>query len=865
MQRVRWHGGNCAAPQQAMNKAKQITTTIPAGLPPAQRHIIKRPRLTKLLDEAEARVILLVAPAGYGKTTLAREWTTQRGRTALSYSARMGASDVSSVARGLAHALAPVAAGAEKTVREFLVAHPEPEADALASLLADEIGAWPAGTWLVIDEYELLIGNDSLQRCVEVLVNGSDANVLIASRERPSWVSSRDLLYGEVFELRRATLAMTFPEATQVLEHAPHAPAGVVALADGWPVVIGLAALLSGEVELEQDVQIALFDYLAQELFAGLDAVVQRQLVLLSVPSMLTPSVVHAVCGDDADLVLRESIHAGLVAIRDGQELEIHPLCRAFLMGKLPGIGVDTERIDALVEHLVTVGQWDDAFEVIRRFELVGQFPLLLTRGLRGALTEGREGTVDDWIRWAEQRGLEAPVMSLARAEIYLRRGAWQLSEEFALSCARSTDSTEIAAQAHLCAGTAARLLDDGRRAYGHYSNALANNDSAVTRRKALWGRFLASFDADLTANHDALLALEQAADTAPEHLLRVHQARLHVASREGDMSNVAAAALAMEPLLQHIDDPMVRSGFMNVLADQLSATSRYKEAERLAALEVAESERFHLAFVLPFALVNLAAAKLGLGAYTTAATLLERAEREDRTQDDFLRMKREVTRARLYLSRGDARAALELLRRLTLEGVRSDVAGEALATAAVAHACLADEPRARLKLDSASPLASDITTQVFVAATNAILGIRDGGDALAGHLEALAQTVFRTGNFDGALCALRAEPALLRLSAEHPSMREVIRVLVARSADTSLVGALGDPVDRPRMNVLLSRREGEVLALAAQGFRNGEIGQRLFISPKTVKTHLQNVYEKLEVNSRTEAVVKARDAGLLS
>ena len=40
----------------------------------AQSYIIKRPRLTKLLDESEARIILLCAPAGYGKTTLAREW-----------------------------------------------------------------------------------------------------------------------------------------------------------------------------------------------------------------------------------------------------------------------------------------------------------------------------------------------------------------------------------------------------------------------------------------------------------------------------------------------------------------------------------------------------------------------------------------------------------------------------------------------------------------------------------------------------------------------------------------------------------------------------------------------------------------------
>ena len=95
--------------------------------------------------------------------------------------------------------------------------------------------------------------------------------------------------------------------------------------------------------------------------------------------------------------------------------------------------------------------------------------------------------------------------------------------------------------------------------------------------------------------------------------------------------------------------------------------------------------------------------------------------------------------------------------------------------------------------------------------------------------------------------------------------MRGVVRIALERSGDASLAGALGDTANaRDRTKTMLSPREHEVLDLVAQGFQNVEIGQRLFISPKTVKTHLQNIYEKLDVGSRTEAAVKAKDAGLL-
>lgn len=60
-----------------------------------------------------------------------------------------------------------------------------------------------------------------------------------------------------------------------------------------------------------------------------------------------------------------------------------------------------------------------------------------------------------------------------------------------------------------------------------------------------------------------------------------------------------------------------------------------------------------------------------------------------------------------------------------------------------------------------------------------------------------------------------------------------------------------------------LTRREREVLELIAQGLDNGRIARRLSISPKTVRNYVTNIYSKLQVSSRAQAIVKARRSGL--
>jgi LuxR family maltose regulon positive regulatory protein len=70
-------------------------------------------------------------------------------------------------------------------------------------------------------------------------------------------------------------------------------------------------------------------------------------------------------------------------------------------------------------------------------------------------------------------------------------------------------------------------------------------------------------------------------------------------------------------------------------------------------------------------------------------------------------------------------------------------------------------------------------------------------------------------------------------------------------------------PVAQPLIEPL-SERELEILHLIAEGLSNRDIGQRLFLALSTVKGHNRNIFDKLQVQRRTEAVARARELGLL-
>src|SRR4051794_33528163 len=176
-------------------------------------HIIKRPRLTRILDETDARIILLCAPAGYGKTTLAREWVATRREPVLWYSGGPAMADVAALAVDLAELFGGVDSELVERVR-FLAARGEGPRT-LAKVLARE--APGAETLVVVDDYHLAATSVDADALFSELTRVGAFRLVLASRIRPAWMTARGRVYGEIEAVDQQGLAFTADEAEAVL------------------------------------------------------------------------------------------------------------------------------------------------------------------------------------------------------------------------------------------------------------------------------------------------------------------------------------------------------------------------------------------------------------------------------------------------------------------------------------------------------------------------------------------------------------------------------------------------------------------------------------------------------------------------
>ena len=161
--------------------------------------------MTGLLDASDQRTILLHAPAGYGKTTLSRQWVkTLSGAIWLSLTPTH--LDVAAFAHDVAELVGP---DEVSFIDEYLRARTNPQRAAreVATALAAKVEAAHI-LWITLDDYQEVAESPETEEMVEILQEQTTARFLISSRLRPRWAKARLELYGDVLELDREALTM---------------------------------------------------------------------------------------------------------------------------------------------------------------------------------------------------------------------------------------------------------------------------------------------------------------------------------------------------------------------------------------------------------------------------------------------------------------------------------------------------------------------------------------------------------------------------------------------------------------------------------------------------------------------------------
>ena len=240
-----------------------------------QRHIIERPRLLKLLDETEARIILLVAPAGYGKTTLARQWLKTRREPRVWVRARDALSGVG-LAAVIAQGISAEGDVGRRLRQRMRADGPQLDAHGAALLLADDLGDRLAEMTVVIDDIHTINGAQA-EPVIDQLAD-MGCVVLATARDSPSFVTARRIVYGDIMVIGAADLRMDAVEVRDVLAASSEEEAtALIAAAEGWPALVGLAAA-AGAAHQRREVESSLYDFFAAEVLAGLPRSTRRQL-----------------------------------------------------------------------------------------------------------------------------------------------------------------------------------------------------------------------------------------------------------------------------------------------------------------------------------------------------------------------------------------------------------------------------------------------------------------------------------------------------------------------------------------------------------------------------------------------------------
>jgi LuxR family maltose regulon positive regulatory protein len=834
-----------------------MVETITAAASPALDHIIERPRLiARLAEGGGARVSVLAAPAGYGKTTLARQWSNRQTGPVAWYRTTRASGDIALLAVQLDELLASIAPDLSREPGKVasiasVNARPKP----LATAILRTFEPLTQDVLLVVDEWEAA-GTAEAEELVSMLVEGLDIRFLITTRTRPSWFTPRLEVYGEGLEIGVEELAMTDDEATRVLAvfRAVAGRARLMRTADGWPAVLGLAAM-SGDVDFTSSRLLShtLYDFLASELLASATPETQTALMLLAVASVTNIEVARTVLGSRSDDQIRDAVARGLLSLTDRRALSLHPLLRELLIQRFDEADGDVRKALLIrCRNLFEARRWDEALSVAE----IAQDPAFATDAIAAALDDllatGRTSSLERWVAAARSAGAEGGLIDYAESEALFRGGELDRALAIATQAAGSLDG-DLVARAHLVAGRAAHLMDRNDRTEQHAQLAAAAAETAETREGALWLRHLKAMEQEAPDLSESVEEFRAAAKSGLKQSLMVAAAELGGALIEGGLSDALDNARDVLALAPRGADPIAYTSFLNVYGGVLLVNGRYEEAlqhmDALTALAASNA----IPFAIPYAEIQRARALIGLRRFTLATrtlTLLER-QMQDKA-NSYFHGRIQIERARLYASVSDLGRALGVLSLGLPPGISRTDGSLFLGWQALLTALAGDSDLALTQVTDARKAGRGMEAENLTLLAEAVTAL-----TVKNHTEAATRLgkIIEAGVYDPIVIAVRAAPSLGAFIAAEPKWRSWFQQLLTASRDTSLAASLGLRVPREaRKRTDLSPRETEVHELLAQGLTNEEIAKLLYISLSTTKVHVKHIYEKLGVRSRLEA-----------
>jgi ATP/maltotriose-dependent transcriptional regulator MalT len=869
-------------------------------VPSRRSRAVPRPRLDERLDGGLRRRLTLVsAPAGFGKSTLVAEWVARCAMPVAWLSLDAGDGNPNRFLAYLVAALRNVTPGTGATVLTMLESpQPLPVESALTPLL-NELASVSTEFVLVLDDYHNVDSkpvDDAVAFLIEHLP--PQMHVVIVGREDPALPLARLRAGGELNEVRASDLRFTPEESAAFLNQVmdlglPAADVDALeATTEGWIAGLQLAAIsLRGREDPAEFIRSFsgshrfVLDYLVEEVLA-------RQPPAIG-DFLLRTSVLDRLCGPLCDAVtlspstpgqqtLEQLEHANLFLVPlDGERrwYRYHHLFGDLLRQRLG----QTEPVAVVDELHDRAGRWceDNGFDLEAfRHAAAGHDIERAERLLSG---HGPSLQVSDtfvsagaWISSLPVETLDArPSLRIVQAQVLLADGRTDGMEE-TLAAAEATlhmraddEPTrdllgQVAALRALLAFLQHRpddVIVESKRAL-----ELRRSDN-LTRAFVSWASGYAHEVAGERPEARTAYVEALSMSRAMGYRFGEMAASIGIAGMQEIDNELRLAADTYEDTIRRAADlpwswiSDAHLGLARILREwnRLDAAREHGQKALDLAGQLRNTDRPTACLVL------LGRVKLAQGDLDGAACILAEAERSV-VKHGFVREAPGVAAARamLCLRRGDVDGAARLADGFELALCRARVC---LARGDAADATSILGPYRHQAESRAWP---DERLRVLVLQALARHASGDTAEALSLLGEAMdigePEGFVRLFVDEGGLMA-----RLLREAAAHGLRRDYcLRLMDVFSTDAAGAGP-GAPAShgsRPAgtygLADPLSKRELELLGLLAEGLSNQEIAERLFLSPQTVKVHVRNIYSKLYVSSRTQAVARARSLGIL-